>query len=106
VKETTTVEEFRKVFDESPDFENLLLETGYKTPPSRLVLDEKLTVMSVVADFHCMMKTKAANDQFIEGLKASGVLQYLQQYPEVMKPLFYFRKSPLTTGKLNDLLFL
>jgi len=98
VKETTTVEEFRKVF-ENPDLENLLLETGYTTPSSRLLLDEKLIVMSVIADFHCMIKAKAANDQFIEGLKASGVVQYIQQFPEIMKPLFCFRKPPLTTGK-------
>lgn len=98
VKEATTVEEFRKVFDDIPEFKDLLLETGYVTPHTRLQLDERENVMSVVVDFHCMIKAKAANDQFMDGLRSTGVDKYIQQFPQIMKQLFCYQKPPLTAG--------
>lgn len=45
-----------------------------------------------------MLKAKAANDQFLEGLQVTGVLDCLRKSPDIMKSLFCFKKTTLTAG--------
>ena len=51
----------------------LLFETGYKKALVHLTMEEKSAISSVLVNYHCMMKQKAAMDQFIEGLESPGV---------------------------------
>ena len=90
----------RAVFDDNEN-ENLLLETGYKTAILHLDISQRTSLLSVILDYHCFIKAKAANDQFLEGLQLTGVLDYVKKFPEIMKPLFCFNKSMLTAGKGN-----
>ena len=80
--------------DEAASF---LLETGFKKPISLLGMKDKALHASLV-DFHCLIKAKAAVHQFSEGLASLNVLGMLQQYPEVMKPLFMYEEHALTSG--------
>lgn len=77
--------ELRDCFDE-PEFEWLLLETGY--------------ILSSVIDYHCIVKVKAAMDQFIECLNLGGVLKSLKLHGDLFKPYFCACTSQLTAGKV------
>ena len=81
--------------DEAASF---LLETGFKKPISLLGMKDKASLHASLVDFHCLIKAKAAVDQFSEGLASLNVLGMLQQYPEVMKPLFMYEEHALTSG--------
>ena len=45
-----------------------------------------------------MLKAKAANDQFLEGLQVTKVLDCIRKFPDIMKSLFCYKKSMLTAG--------
>ena len=89
----------RTVFDDAENT-NLFLETGYRKAISHLDISEKSDLLSVIIDYHCMLKAKAANDQFLQGLQVTGVLDCVRKFPDIMKSLFCFNKSTLTAG--ND----
>ena len=63
-----------------------------------LKIQDKHSIVSLLIDYHCVIKPKAAIDQFIEGLHCSGVMHYVKHYPEIMEPLFCKPKIPLTAG--------
>ena len=44
------------------------------------------------------MKVKAGMDQFIDGLSSAGLGCYLQDHPELVKPLYVFSQTALTSG--------
>lgn len=77
---------------------NVLLETGSLMVLSSLKISDKANLLSLMIDYHCIIKPKAAIDQFIEGLQCSGIMHYMQHYPVIVKPLFCQPKSPLTAG--------
>ena len=41
--------------------------------------------MSVIVDYHCIVKCIAMMDQFRQGLNLLGVLDMVQMYPHIMK---------------------
>ena len=87
------------VYDDAENA-NLLLETGYTKAISHLQVDdisEKSDLLSVIIDYLCMLKAKAANDQFLQGLQVTGVLDCIKKFPDIMKSLFSLNKSTLTT---------
>ena len=43
---------------------------------------------SALIDFHLMAKVKSIMDQFMEGLKAGGMLDGIVQQPSLWEPLF------------------
>ena len=47
-----------------------------------------------------MLKSKAAMDQFSEGLEVLDVLGMVRINPGIMKPLFVDEQKPLTAGLL------
>ena len=61
-------------------------------------ITDKANLLSMITDYHCIIKPKTAFDQFVEGLQLSGVMHYVQKYPNVMKTLFCQLKSPLTAS--------
>ena len=78
-----------------------LHQSGYRKPLCRLDLNDKVTLKSALVDYHCLLKVKAAMDQFCDGLQQVGVLQLARTHPKVLKPLFVADTSKaLTPGKL------
>ena len=71
-----------------PLLEGLLLETGYSKPLTMLHMDDQNGIISSVIDYHCMIKVKAAIDQFTEGLKEGSVYDSLMAYPDLFMPFF------------------
>lgn len=59
------------------EFEGLLLETGYNKPLTTITIDDKKALLSAMADYYCLLKVKAATDQFAS-LECTGVLKYHQ----------------------------
>ena len=94
VEAANTDDQICAVFDDSEN-ENTLLETGCHLVLSSLKLSDKANLLSLMIDYHCIIKPKAAIDQFVEGLSSTGVMHYVQHYPNIMKPLFCQLKSPL-----------
>ena len=76
----------------------MLLETGCHMVLSALKVGDKANLLSLMMDYHCIIKPKAAMDQFVEGLSSTGVMHYIKHYPDIMKPLFCQLKSPLTAS--------
>ena len=82
------------------------METGYMKPFEALTTDDKDEIISILIDYHCLIKPKAAMDQFAEGLQCTGVLHYMKHHDGcVLRDLFRFRPSVLTAGinrSIND----
>ena len=72
---------------------DLLFQTGYRKPISLLTIQERYEIASALIDFHLMAKVKCIMDQFIEGLKAGGVLDGIVQQPNLWEPLFVLSSS-------------
>ena len=85
------------VFNDA-DNESILLETGCHMVLSSLKISDKANLLSLMIDYHCIIKPKAAIDQFVEGLSCSGAMHYVEHYPDIMKLLFCQVKSPLTAS--------
>ena len=81
--------------DEAAD---LLAQTGYRRATSRLTVADKSSISSALIDYHCMMKVKAAMDQYRVGLNELGVLSMIQKNPAIWKPMFISGDSLLTPG--------
>ena len=78
---------------------SLLMETGYRKPISKLDINDKACLRSSLVDFHCIFKSKAALDQFAEGLSQLNVLDRMKCLPDLMKPLFVKEDRRLTASK-------
>ena len=55
--------------------QSMLLEAGFSKPFTKLTLEDKSNVYSVLINYHCMTKVKAAMDQYIDGLESLDVLE-------------------------------
>ena len=78
--------DLREIFTD-PESEGILLETGYSKPLTLIQLnDSKCIVSSLMSliDYRCVIKVKAAVDQFLDGLRAPGVADYVCKHPELM----------------------
>ena len=75
------------------------METGYGKPVNSLTMNDNTKIMSILTDYHCLLKSKAATDQFDEGLESTGVLHYIRHYGDLMKPLFSHQQLVLTAGE-------
>ena len=80
------------------EVQDLLLQTGFRKPVTLLAIADK-EVLSAIIDFHFMAKVKCVMDQFMEGLKAVGLLAKIQLQPAVWEPMFVHCNShDITTG--------
>ncbi|XP_065900336.1 G2/M phase-specific E3 ubiquitin-protein ligase-like isoform X1 [Dysidea avara] len=102
IEAANTDEQLCDIFKE-PENEFLLLETGCHMLTTALKIQDKHSIVSLLIDYHCVIKPKAAIDQFIEGLHCSGVMHYVKHYPEIMEPLFCKPKIPLTAVMLKGM---
>ena len=76
-----------------------LLQTGFRKPVIQLTLADKSDLRSALLDYHCMLKVKAAMDQYAEGLQQLRVLDLLQKFPLLAKPFFVADSKSVTAGQ-------
>lgn len=76
-----------KVIFEDEENSTLLFETGYDKPLNQLELDDVEGIKAALTDYHCMVKVKAAMDQFLDGLHMGGVAEYVKSHLHLLKPL-------------------
>ena len=77
---------------------DLLVQTGYRKRVAYLTLGDVPSVSNALVEYHCLIKVKAAMDQFRNGLKALGFLEMIQNCPAIWKPLFVPDAAELTAG--------
>lgn len=78
------------------EFQSLVYEAGFRKPLAQLSMEDKSVVSSILLNYHCMTKVKAAMDQYLEGLESLGLLSRIQQDPSKWKNFF------VDTGVLVD----
>ena len=76
----------------------LLTETSYRKPLINLTLSDRSNLKSVLVDYHCMLKAKAAMDQFSEGLQRLQRHDLIQRFPSLLKPCFVSSGKKITAG--------
>ncbi len=87
----------RKIFLD-PDFETIILETGYRRPLSTLVMADKTVIIKTLKT-HVLLRVKAELDQFCEGLAACGVVEAIRKNAALMSVYFIYSSVTLTAGK-------
>lgn len=78
---------------------SILLETGYNKPLHRLSLGDVADIRASVVDYHCMIKVKAAMDQFMEGLDMGGIADYVRTHLDLIRPLLQHMPQSINPGK-------
>lgn len=74
--------------------------TGYNRPISSLRVGDKQAISDALK-CHFMLKGVLAEiNEFAEGLKALGVLDYIRKFPDLMREMFVDENPPLTARKL------
>lgn len=96
--------ELRSSFALNEEMSTLLFETGYSKPVTMLSIADIPEIRSTLVDYCCILKVKAAMDQFKEGLDIAGLGRYLREKPELIKPLFVNSQKALTADDLKGLL--
>ena len=55
-------------------------------------------MVQVITLQHTLLQCKAELDQFIEGLKALGVLSAIREHPNILRPFFSQTAKKLSSG--------
>ena len=76
----------------------LVLETGYRKPFVKLTMADKSELKAAMVDYHCMIKVKAAMDQYLEGLQNLKVLELVRKFPSLSRPFFIADNKRITAG--------
>jgi len=97
MEKAETDDDLRNTF-EMDEATELLLASGFRKPISSLIVQDKEKLRSSLIDYHCMLKVKAALDQFCEGLKCVGVMEIMVKHPNMFKTMFVADSTPLTAG--------
>ena len=87
INSAETESELRFLFTEE-EISSLVLETGYRVALPCLKLAARPTLWWVLRDYHTLIKVLTEIDQFAKGLDEVGVLKYMCNFPELMRPLF------------------
>jgi len=77
--------------------QDIIFATGYSKVFSNLSVHDRKELASILVDYHCILKTKAAMDQFLEGLSLGGLPKNLLQMSS-LKSLFVNDEKTLTLG--------
>eukprot|EP00731_Ephydatia_muelleri_P014848 Em0008g568a len=102
VRQSTTNDELQNVFATTEE-QDLLLQCGFSTPLSSLSITMRDTLVSVIVDYHCIVKCIAMMDQFRQGLNLLGVLDMVQMHPHIMKKFFVHHNRVLSCDALIDM---
>ena len=81
----------------------MVYETGFRKPLSLLCLCDRRDLCAKLKCHFTIVKVKAELDQFAEGLKCCGVLEYMKKFPDIMRPLLV--ADPATVVTAGKLLF-
>ena len=103
MRQSTTNDELQNVFATTEE-QDLLLQCGFSTPLSSLSITMRDTLVSVIVDYHCIVKCIAMMDQFRQGLNLLGVLDMVQMHPHIMKKFFVHHNRVLSCG--NNISFI
>ena len=90
-------DESLRVLFQSPEYEPMLLETGYRKPLASLQIADKTTIMQTLKA-QVLLRVKAEIDQFCDGLRTCEVIEYTRKYPTLMAPRFMQTLVSLTPG--------
>ena len=97
IRAATDSNEMQEIFCNEQDLnQSALSETGYMKPFEALTIDNK--EVSILMEYHCLVKPKACIDQFAEGLQSTGVLHYIRNYGGMIRNQFKFQPLILTAG--------
>ena len=80
-------DEYLRVLFQSPEYEPVLLETGYRKPLTSLQIADKTTIKQTLKAY-VLLRVKAEIDQFCDGLRTCEVIEYTRKYPTLMTPQF------------------
>ena len=70
------------------EVQSLVYEAGFRKPLAQLSMEDKSVVSLILVNYHCMIKVKAAMDQYMEGLESLGLLSRIQADPSKWKDFF------------------
>lgn len=84
------------------EVQSLVYETGFRKPLAHITIGDKSMVASLLINYHCMAKVKAAMDQYVEGLASLGLLHPIQADPS-NKYLFVDNGVTVDAGILKEL---
>ena len=90
-------DESLRVLFQNPEYELVLLETGYRKPLMTLQMADKTTIKQTLKA-QVLLRVKAELDQFCEGLRTYEVIEYTRKYPTLMAPRFMWTLVSLTQG--------
>ncbi len=102
INDADTDEKLRLVFEDDVKLA-LVCETGYSKALCLASMADKDGIKNALRDYHSLIKIKAELDQFTDGLRTCEVLTYVQNYSDLMQPLFCQQPSLLSKGALNSL---
>ena len=77
-----------------------MFETGYDKPLTQLDKEDAEGLRGALTDYHCMVKVKAAMDQFSRGLEMGGVAEYIKSHLLLLKPLLQHIPQKIDQGIL------
>ena len=63
-------------------------ETGFNKPLINLKLSDREELEHILKNYFCIIRVKAAMDQFIEGLQSLEIHSYIKKYPKMMECYF------------------
>ena len=94
----STQGKLRELFQDD-DYSSLVNETGFQKPLPLLTLGDKSELVHTLRQYYTFLKGQFELNQFIEGLKTYDLIESIQLYPELMKPLFCQMDYELNKGQ-------
>ncbi|XP_064389314.1 uncharacterized protein LOC135337323 isoform X2 [Halichondria panicea] len=95
INDADTDEKLRLIFEDDEKV-GLVCDTGYSKALCLASMADKDGIKNALRDYHSLIKIKAELDQFTEGLHTCEVLKYVQNYSDLMQPLFCQQPSVLS----------
>lgn len=87
IQKAESDEDLQKLFEED-GFSDLLLETGYRKAFTTVTLTDRQDLLQTLREYYTMIRGKVELDQYVEGLVDLNLRGLVQQYPQILKPLF------------------
>ena len=84
--------------------QDAIAATGCSKVLSKITLQDSHELRSILIDYHCILKCKAAMDQFLEGLNDGGISRNILKI-SALKSLFVHKETRITLGRLTDFFF-
>lgn len=78
---------------------NMVFEAGFTKPLATTKISDKTNIISLLTTYHLFIKPKAAMDQYKEGLILFGLCRFIEDYPDLMRPLFVDERVCITASK-------